>query len=127
MLDEKTLEWLEKRSVVSCETCKTHRTMCTVCSRKHRFDVWADDHFSLSGCRDSYPDYDYHLTAVFEAKVAAKMTRVTVGDLPCGVDPDNYECQKPHFSKYNTDERAIGCDMCFLMVARLAVEAEEGE
>ena len=68
---------------------------------------------------------EFEDAAKFEARVAAKMTRITVGDLPCGVDPDNNDCQKPHFGKYNNEERAIGCDMCFLMVARLAVEAEE--
>ena len=67
---------------------------------------------------------EFEDAAEFEARVAAKMTRITVGDLPCGVDPDNNDCQKPHFEKYNTKERAIGCDMCFLMVARLAVEEE---
>ena len=127
MLDDKTLEWLEKRLVESCETCKTHRLMCAVCSRKRRFDVWADDYFSLSGCRDSSSGLDFLHTAEFEAKVAAKMTKVTVGDLPCGIGPDNNECQKPHFRKYHNEERAIGCDMCALMVARLAVEAEEEE
>jgi hypothetical protein len=66
-------------------------------------------------------------TAEFEARVAAKMTRITVGDLPCGVDPDIYDCQKPHFRKYNTEERAVGCDMCFIMKARLAVEEEMEE
>ena len=70
---------------------------------------------------------EFEDAAEFEARVAAKMTRITVGDLPCGVDPDNYDCQKPHFRKYNTEEWAVGCDMCFLMVARLAVEAEKRE
>ena len=70
---------------------------------------------------------DYKDAAEFEARVAAKMTRITVGDLPCGVDPDNNDCQKPHFKKYDTKERVVGCDMCFLMVARLAVEAEKGD
>ena len=67
---------------------------------------------------------EFEDVAAFEANVSAKMTRVTVGDLPCGVDPDNYDCQKPHFIKYNTEERAVGCDMCFIMIARLAVEEE---
>lgn len=67
---------------------------------------------------------DFYDVAEFEARVAAKMTRITVGDLPCGVDPDNPDCQKPHFRKYNTEERAVGCDMCFIMTARLAVEEE---
>ena len=125
MLDEKTIEWLEDRAEnleifggYFCPNCPEFvlEEGIMYCGRG------GEEH-----CVDNPHKYVFKDSAEFEAKVAAKMTRVTVGDLPCGVDADNNECQKPHFMKYNNDERAIGCDMCFLMVARLAVEAEEEE
>lgn len=127
MLTEAEMKWLRERARETCERCKTHHLFCDYCNRIHKTRVWARDCFTLSGLSVE-TTYDELLeTAEFEARVAAKMTRITVGDLPCGVDADNNECQKPHFGKYNNEERAIGCDMCFLMVARLAVEAEKGE
>ena len=119
MLTEKCKEWLEGRkyTIHKCRNC-THldgdKTFCQYVPP-----------FPGGWCYLDDTNQDWRDSTEFEAKVAAKMTRVTVGDLPCGVDPDNNECQKPHFRKYNNNERAIGCDMCFLMVARLAVEAEE--
>lgn len=126
MLDEKTIKWLEQRKE-NLEFFGGY--FCPVCPEF----VFEDEGFMYCGrggnehCVDNPHKYVFKDAAEFEARVAAKMTRVTVGDLPCGVDPDNNECQKPHFREYNNDERAIGCDMCFLMVARLAVEAEEEE
>lgn len=124
MLSEADKKWLRERRHENCETCKTHRLLCDRCSHLHPGDVWTWNRFTLSGLNVETTYNELQDAAEFEAKVAAKMTRITVGDLPCGVDPDNNDCQKPHFEKYNTKERAVGCDMCFLMVARLAVEEE---
>ena len=111
MLDDRTLRWLKKRERCNIRTgyyllpwSFLGKPLCYVTEVSNYVD-----------------------TAKFEAKVAAKITKIMVGDLPCGVDPDIHDCKKPHFKKYNTKDRAVGCDMCFLMTARLAVEAEEEE
>lgn len=67
---------------------------------------------------------NYKDAAEFEARVAAKLARgVTYGELPCGADPD---CPDKNMDKYNTKETPLlGCQMCVLRAARLAVETGE--
>lgn len=66
---------------------------------------------------------DWKAAAEFEACVVARLARgVTYGELPCGADPD---CPDEHMGKYSTKETPmVGCYMCVLRAARLAVESE---
>lgn len=59
--------------------------------------------------------------AEFEARVAARTISIEFGDLPCGAG----DCADPKMLSYTTlGENTVGCDMCVLRAARLAVEAE---
>lgn len=71
MLSDKDREWLEKRAVESCETCRDpDELFCSLCSRDPRPKSLSADFFSMSGCAMTTNWQD---AAEFEARVAARL------------------------------------------------------
>lgn len=112
MLTEAEKKWLEKRSVESCETCRTPRKFCILCLRSEICGALAADMFSLSGLELFVFEKGYRDAAEFEARVAEKLARNT-HPVPC------IEHGCPH--KMPT---VLLCEPCRLKYTRLAVEAE---
>ena len=106
MLDEKTLGWLEKRKCL-CLRCYNFRDCLHLgrdfknCSDFYRYDIQPD-------FRDA---------AEFEARVAAKLTKMDIEDVPCA------HGMKLFCPKKNGPDVYCGA-WCLVREARLAVEEE---
>lgn len=113
MLTDKDREWLEKRAVESCDTCKTPRRLCALCCRHQKYGAALRDWFSLSGLKLFVFTDEYRDAAEFEARVAATIAR---GEFyrPCH-SVDIEKCAYPVEGN---------CCVCHIKYARLAVEAE---
>ena len=116
MLSDKDREWLEKRAVESCETCRDpDELFCSLCSRDPRPKSLSADFFSMSGCAMTT---NWQEAAEFEARVASHLARARL--LPCA--GRGGECIERDIS--------MTCEECTIKHARLVVEAkmeQEGE
>ena len=116
MLTEADKKWLEERK----DKRGYNFYYCRLCNKIPSIVTGG----LCAGPCPMYPGgFEYEDAAEFEARVVAKLARgVTYGELPCGADPD---CPDKNMDKYNTKETPLlGCQMCVLRAARLAVETE---
>lgn len=115
MLDEKTLEWLERRKNI-CTHCGVKKCVFTPSQRK--VFGWCDlFEVKARGTKTRLVIEDFQDAAEFEARVAAYLAHGDTEEVPCAHGMKIF-CPRPSFAG-----KACGY-WCRLRTARLAVEAE---